>query len=122
MLPQRLDQQPLVTVPNSLRSQLERAQRLVEQSEQAEAYGNESLAAIKAHAAAHVLERLAQSCPEMAGLAYVTDRGNLGFELNIIDRTDQYQVIEHTFLGMSLGKEVVNVPSYRSRHVDGRVF
>lgn len=122
MLPQRLEQQPIVSVPNSLREQLERAQHLVEQSERAQAYGDESLASIKAQAAAQVLTRLAQTFPEMSGLIYLVERGHQGFEIEIVDRTDQYEVIEHKFLGMALGKEVVNVPCYKRRYVRGRVF
>lgn len=122
MLPQETDQQPLVTVPNSLREQLDRAQHLVEQSERAEAYGDESLAAIKARAAAHILARLAQSFPEMAGLLYLAERAHDGFEIEILNRTDQFAVIEHQFLAIPLGKEVVNVPSYNRRYVRGRVF
>lgn len=122
MLPKSIEQQPIVSVPNSLREQLERAQMLVAQSEQASAGGYGSLAEIKARAAGIVLSRLTQTSPESAALLYLAERGYSGFEYEILDRTDQYQVIEHTFFGIPVGKEVVNVPTIKRRIVRGRIF
>lgn len=120
MIPQRTDQ-PIVSVPNSLRDQFSRAESLIKQSELALANGDPTLANIHAHAASQVLLRIAETCPVMAGLVCLAERGVRAIDYDIVDRTDRYQVIERTFLGIPIGKEVVSVPTIRRFTVRGRM-
>jgi hypothetical protein len=122
MLPQRTDQQPLVTVPNSLRQQLERAQNLLDQSEEAESYGDRSLAVVKAREATRVVERIAQQCPDIGALIVLADMGYRGFEVETMETVDRHQLVQRTFLGIPMGQEVVSVPTITRRYIRARLL
>jgi hypothetical protein len=121
MLPQRTDQS-LVSLPNSLQQQLDRAQNLLSQSENAEYYGDHSLAIVKAREAMQVVQALAHSSPESAALIILADMGYRGFEYETVEHIDRYQVIERKFCGLSFGHEVVNVPTITRRTVKARII
>ena len=112
----------LLSLPNSLQQKLERANNLLAQGERAEAYGDHSLAIVKAREAMQVIQAIARSSPEAAALLVLADMGYSGFEHETTERIDQHQVIERKFLGLSCGYDVVNVPTYTRRTVKGRVF
>lgn len=122
MLPQRTDQQPLVTVPNSLRQQLERAQSLLNQSEEAESYGDRSLAVVKAREAMQVVQRIAQQSPEIGALIILGDMGYRGFEVETMESVDRNQLVQKTFLGFPMGQEVVSVPTITRRYIRARLL
>lgn len=122
MLPQRTEQQPLVTVPNSLRQQLERAQSLLNQSEEAESYGDRSLAVVKAREAMQVVQRIAQQSPEIGALIILGDMGYRGFEVETMESVDRHQLVQKTFLGFPMGQEVVNVPTITRRYIRARLL
>ncbi len=122
MLPQRTDQQSLISVPNSLRQQLERAQNLLSQSEEAESNGNQSLAVVKAKEAMQVIQRVAQQSPELAALVILGDMGYRGFEIEMIERVDRHEIVQRTFLGIPMGQEVVNVPTMTRRTIRARLL
>ncbi len=122
MLAQRTDQQPIISVPNSLRQQLERAQNLLSQSEEAESYGDRSLAVVKAKEAMQVIQRVAQQSPEIAALIILGDMGYRGFEVETVERVDRHQIVQHTFLGVTMGQEVVNVPTITRRTIRARLL
>ncbi len=121
MIQQRTDPS-LVSLPNSLQQKLERANNLLTQSENAEYYGDHSLAVVKAREAMQVIQAIARSSPEAATLLILADMGYSGFEYETTERIDSHQVIERKFLGMSFGHDVVNVPTYTRRTVKGRIF
>ncbi|HEY3782990.1 MAG TPA: hypothetical protein VGL56_18060 [Fimbriimonadaceae bacterium] len=72
--------QPVLSLPNCLQQQLERAQNLLAQSENAENNGDRSLAVVKAREAMQVVQSLAQRSPEAAALIVLADMGYRGFE------------------------------------------
>ena len=112
----------IVTVPNSLKEQLDRAQKLLAQSDQAEQGGNHSLAVIKAREGMRVLRALAQYAPDNAALMIAGEMGHRGFEFETIERIDTYQVVERKFLGMIVGTDIVNVPKMTRRVHRGRLI
>jgi hypothetical protein len=107
----------LVTVPNSLKVQLDRAQNLLAQSEHAEAGGDHSLAIVKAREAMQAVRSFAQQSPELAVLVLGGEMGFRGYQIETVEQVDRYQVVERKFLGMCLGSEVVNVPTVTRRTV-----
>lgn len=118
-------QQPntmLTSVPNSLRDQLERAQNLLSQSEYAESQGDHSVAIVKAREGMQVLRTLAASCPELATMLMAADMGHRGFELEMTERTDSYQLVERKFFGMSFGYDAINTPTMTRRTIRARVI
>lgn len=122
MLPQRTDQQSLVSVPNSLRQQLERAQNLLNESEEAESYGDRSLAVVKAKEAMQVVQRIAQQSPEIGALIILGEMGYRGFEVETMEQVDRHELVERTFLGLRMGQEVVNVPTITRRYIRARLL
>ena len=122
MLPQRTDQLPLVSLPNSLRQQLDRAQHLLNQSEDAASYGDRSLAVVKAKEAMQVIQRVAEHSPELAALIILGDLGYRGFELETIEHVDRYQVVERKVFGIPFGHDVVNTPTTTRRTIRGRIL
>jgi len=115
-------QQNLLTVPNSLHQQIQRAQDLLDDSEDAHQDGNYVLAKRKAREGLLALETVAQSCPEVAALLLAGQHGYRGYEFETIERVDNYQVIERKFLGLTIGQDVINVPKTTRRLVRGRLF
>lgn len=115
-------QQSLTTVPNSLKTQLDRAQNLLAQSAQAESRGDNAVAVIKAREGLRVLHALAASSPAHATLVIAAEMGYRGFELETIEQVDQYQVVERKFLGIPVGYDVVNVPTITRRMTRARMI
>ena len=112
----------IITVPNSLKEQLDRAQKLLVQSDQAEQGGNHSLALVKAKEGMRVLRALAQFSPDNAALMIAGEMGHRGFEFETIERVDSYQVVERKFLGMIVGTDIVNLPTISRRVHRGRLI
>lgn len=113
-------EQSIITVPNSLKSQLDRAQNLLAQSDRAESRGDNSLAVIRAREGMRVLRALAASSPQCAALLIAAEHGYRGYEIEKIERIDRHQVVERKFCGVVFGSEVVSVPTithtiYRTR-------
>lgn len=120
MQTQQNNQAALVTLPNSLRNQLERAQNLLSQSEEAEMYGNRSLAATRVQEAIRVMEAIAQRSPEFATLLNAALLGHRGFEFEMVEHVDSYQVVERKLFGYSFGYETIHTPSVTRRYIRGR--
>lgn len=116
------DNSMLTSVPNSLRDQLERAQNLLTQSDYAEAHGDHSVAIVKAREGMQVLRTLAASCPELATMLLAADMGHRGFELEMIERIDSYQLVERKLCGISFGHEAINTPTMTRRTIRARVI
>ncbi len=112
----------LITVPNSLKEQLDRAQNLLSQSDQAETRGDHSLALVKAREGMRVLRALAQTSPDNAALMIAGEMGHRGFEFETIERIDTSVVIYRKFLGMIVGTDVVNLPRTTRRVHRGRLL
>jgi hypothetical protein len=113
---------PLISMPKSLKTQFERAQNLLNQSEHAENVGDHSLAVVKAREAMQAVGQIAQRAPELAMLLLAGDMGYSGYEIETIERIDRHEVIERKFLGISFGSEVVNVPTVTRRVIRGRLL
>ena len=111
----------LLTLPNSLKSQLERAERLLDQSEDADFVGNTSLAKAKAAEGFQVLAQLASTAPDLAFALMARQMGVREWDLEWCERVDRYQVIEKKFLGLSMGTEVKSVPTITTRSFRGRI-
>jgi len=116
------EQQELISVPNSLKQQLDRAQNLLAQSDQAERGGDHSLALVKAREGMRVLRALAQYSPDNAALMIAGEMGHRGFEFETIERVDTSVVIYRKFLGMIVGTDVVNLPKTTRRVHRGRLL
>lgn len=101
----------LASVPNSLRSQMERAENLLAQSERAASRGDHSLALIKAREGMRVLKVLAQSAPVHAALIIAGEMGHRGIMRETVQRVDQYKCVDKKFLGFTVGHEIVNTPT-----------
>jgi|GEM_PF-6805948 len=112
----------LATVPNSLKSQLDRAQNLLAQSESAESRGDHSLAVIKAQEGMRVLAALAQSSPEHATLIIAAEMGYRGYEIETIEHIDKYEVVEKDFFGIVYGHDVVHTPTTIRKTVRARLI
>lgn len=119
---QERNETALATLPNSLRTQLERANNLLSQSEHAAQNGDTSLALVKAREGLNVLKIIAQNAPNNATLALLAECGYRGFELETTERIDAYQLANRSFLGLFSYQEVVSVPTVTTRTIRGRVF
>lgn len=119
---QQTNQPALVTLPNSLRNQLERAQNLLSQSEEAQMYGNRSLAASRAMEGIRVLEAIAQRSPEFATLLSAALQGYRGFEFERTEHTDTYQVVERKLFGWSFGYATVHIPTVTKLYIRARML
>jgi hypothetical protein len=112
----------LASVPNSLKSQLERAQNLLNQSEHAASHGDHSLAMLKARSAMKVLRSLAASSPAHAAILQAAEMGYRGYRIDTYERIDRYQTVDRKFLGITIGTDVVNTPTITHRAQIGRVL
>lgn len=121
-MPQDNTLAPLVTLPNSLKLQLERAQNLLSQSEHAENIGDHSLALVKAREGMQAVIAIAQRAPEQALLLLAGEMGYRGYEIETLERIDCHQLVERKFFGLSMGHEVVNVPNVTRRLVRSHLF
>ncbi|MGI8923924.1 MAG: hypothetical protein ACR2HJ_07795 [Fimbriimonadales bacterium] len=115
-------QQLLLSLPNSLHQQIQRAQNLLDQSEEAVSGGDLALAQEKAREGMRVLQIVAQTDPEIGALVFAGMMGYGGYEVEIVERVDDHQLVERKFFGLSMGHEVVNVPNVKRRFVRGRLL
>lgn len=116
------EEAPLVTIPNSLKTQLERAQNLLAQSERAEDYGNHSLAVVKAREGMQVISQIAQHAPELATLLLAGQMGFRGYQYESVERVDSHRVIDRRFLGMDMGQRVVPTTTITRRTIRANFF
>jgi len=121
-MPRELEQAPIVTLPNTLKTQLERAQNLLAQSEHAEDVGNHSLAVVKAREAMQAVSQIAQRAPELALLVLAGDMGYRGYEFETLERTESNQVIERKIFGISMGYDVVPITTVTRRLIRAQLF
>jgi hypothetical protein len=110
----------LATVPNSLKAQLDRAQNLLAQSETAESRGDHTLAVVKAREGMRVLKALAESSPNHAALIIAAEMGFRGYEIETVEHIDKYEIVEQKFLGITIGHDVVHVPTTTRRTIRAR--
>jgi len=113
--------QSLNTVPNSLRAQLEGVQSLLSQSERAMERGDENLAIVKAREGHRLLAAISDQSPELAALGYFARLGFKGFDLELIERKEAFEIIEHRFVGFVVHREVINLPTIVKRTISARV-
>jgi hypothetical protein len=116
------EQQPLQSIPNPLREQLQRAQLLLNQSEYADAHGRPDVAYMKAQQATSVMSNLVARLPEGVTLSMLADQGCQGYEFRTIEQTDGYVVLERRFCGLSFGQHVMPTRITVRRDSRGRVF
>lgn len=113
------NQYPVVSLPNSIQERLQRADNLIAQGEQAQASGNYQLAQQYGRQAEAII---AQAAPQIAALIRLAEMGQRGYEIEMVERIDKYQIVERSFLGISLGNEVVNTPTITRRTVRARLL
>lgn len=113
---------PLVTIPNSLKLQLERAQNLLAQSEHAEDMGNHSLAVVKAREGMQAIAKIAQYAPELGTLLLAGQMGFRGYQYDSEERVESYRVIERKFLGVEMGQRVVPTTTITRRTIRACFF
>lgn len=121
-MPQEHELAPLVTLPNSLKTQLERAQNLLAQSEHAENVGDHSLAIVKAREGMQAVAQIAQRAPELAMLLLAGEMGYRGYEYETMERTESHQVIERKLFGISMGYDVVPLTTVTRRLIRAHLF
>ncbi|KAA0233850.1 MAG: hypothetical protein EDM74_12920 [Armatimonadetes bacterium] len=121
MITQR-NEDPIATLPNSLQQQFNRVQNLLNQSEDAYYDGDYSLAQRKHNEAYRCIESIARLSPEYGTLLVAGLMGRNGYVLEMVERVDAHQLVERKFLGLSLGQEVVNVPTITRRYIRARLL
>lgn len=114
--------QPLVSLPTSLREQIDRAQNLLAQSEVAEEHGDREVAMIRAREGLRVLQELAAHSPDHTAMLVATQQGYKGFELETLERIDSHQIVERKFLGLTIATDVVNLPTIKRTYKRMRVI
>lgn len=112
----------LATIPNSLKSQLDRAQSLLAQSEAADNRGDHSLAVVKAQEGMRVLQALAQTAPNHAALIIAAEMGYRGYEIQTVEHIDKYQIVEKEFLGIVYGYDRVHMPETVTKTLRAQLF
>jgi len=112
----------IVSLPQSLREQLQRVQLLLNQSEYAKTHGRDDLARAKAEQAVSVMNNLICHSAESATLTMLADMGCQGFQSAIVEQTDGFVIVERRFLGISFGEKVVPTRKVVRRNSQGRVF
>ncbi len=122
MANEQQNQNQLLTLPNSLHQQIQRAQDLLDQSDDAAGGGEFALAKEKAREGMRVLQIVAQSHPEIGAVIFAGMMGYGGYEIEIVERVDNHQLVERKLFGLSMGQEVVNVPTVTRRLVRGRLL
>ncbi|MBX7135773.1 MAG: hypothetical protein K1X67_24155 [Fimbriimonadaceae bacterium] len=110
----------LLSLPTSVKQQLERAQSLLDQAEVAHSMGDRELTISQAVEAIQVIRGIGMASPELGTLLVAGKMGHLGYELETFEHIDNYQVIDRKFLGITTHTEVVNVPKTTRRSVRGR--
>lgn len=114
--------QSIVSIPNSLREQLQRVQLLLNQSEHAKANGREEVAQTKAQQAVNVMNTLINRSTECGTLAVLADMGCQGYDYSTVEETEAFVVLEKRAFGMSFGQEIVPTKKIVKRNARGRVF
>ncbi|MBV6459370.1 MAG: hypothetical protein HONBIEJF_02518 [Fimbriimonadaceae bacterium] len=116
------DQQAVISIPNSLREQLQRAQLLLNQAEHADLNGRHDVATIKAHQAVNVFTALIERSTEAGLLAVLAEIGNQGFEYQTVEHIDSFVVLERRLFGLSFGQFVAPTRTVTRRESRGRAF
>jgi hypothetical protein len=101
---------------------LQRAQDLLDQSEDAINGGDALLGRERALEGMRALQLIAQSQPEIAAVIFAGMRGYSGYEMEIVERVDRHELVERKLFGLTIGHEVVNVPTITRRIVRGRLL
>lgn len=118
---QQRNETALTSLPNSLQKQFDRVDNLLAQSEHAQSHGNYELADSRAREAARVLQTIAQAAPELGALLAAGVMGYCGYDIEVVEQVDRYEVVERKFLGMCFGSEVVNTPTITRRTIRARL-
>ncbi len=105
----------VVTVPNSLREQINQAHNLLAQSQQARQHGNTDIAVSRAQAGLEILQTIAKQSPELGALFLAAKLGYRGVEISTYEQSRTYHKIEHSLFGFSMGSSVVPRDEY-TRH------
>lgn len=105
----------IVSVPNSLRTQIANAQNLLAQSEQAQKQGNTDLAMRRAQEGMKAIRQIARNNPELGALLVAAEYGYTGIEYSQTERIDSYEVLDRKFFGITVGSEVV--PTTTVKHM-----
>lgn len=110
----------LVSVPNSLRTQIDKATNLLAQSADAERRGDSEIAIIKARQGLQVVASIAERSPELGAMLLAPQYGYTGFTVEHFEHVDRYEVMDHKVLGLTLSRSIVNVPFTRRTQTNYR--
>lgn len=106
----------IVSVPSSIRARFEQAEKLLALAKDAERSGEDYDAATFATRGLEIMLEVARQSPEYGALVCAAKMGYTGIQYSTYERTDSFQVVEHKFLGFTIGTETVPVSTTKQTH------
>lgn len=95
------------TLPQSLQTQIQKAQNLLASSDRHEQEGYHSLAVSEARQGMNALVEIAQRSPELAVLVLGAMQGYGGIEFTTTERNTYYEKVEKLVFGIPVGTKYV---------------
>lgn len=105
----------IINIPSSLRDKIENAQKLLDQSQQAQNQGNTQLAIVRAQEGMKAIRQVARNNPEFGALLVAGLNGYQGIEVTETEEVHGYEMLDQTFLGISFGKSIVPTHTVKTR-------